>query len=126
MEVYRKIAKEWQISGVVTGFTTSEIVTALATVVRRVEEVRAGERESFAENCYPSVVTEEGSPAARKLVDKYMEPCDTEWRGLGIIPGSGMKLRDEFSKYDARVRFQLPKVQAKPVRPVAAVKFCEA
>lgn len=42
-----------------------------------------------------------------------MEPCDTEWRGLGIIPGSGMKLRDEFSKYDARVRFQLPKVQGK-------------
>lgn len=113
MEVYRKIAKEWQISGVVTGFTTSEIVTALATVVRRVEEVRAGERESFAENCYPSVVTEEGSPAARKLVDKYMKPCDTEWRGLGIIPGSGMKLREEFSKYDARVRFQLPKVQGK-------------
>lgn len=113
MEVYRKIAKGWQISGVVTGFTTSEIVTALATVVRRVEEVRAGERESFAENCYPSVVTEEGSPAARKLVDKYMERCDTEWRGLGIIPGSGMKLRDEFSKYDARVRFQLPKVQGK-------------
>lgn len=113
MEIYRKLAESEGISGVVTGFTTSEIVTALATVVRRVSEVREGKRDAFTENCYPAVVTEEGSPAARKLVSTYMEPCDTEWRGLGVIPASGLKLRGEYASYDARVRFHLPVIHGK-------------
>ena len=113
MDVYRRLAEEEGISGVVTGFTTSEIVTALAVIVRRIEEVREGTITAFTENCYPAIVTETGSPSGRKLVETYMEPCDTEWRGLGIIPKSGMKLREEYQDYDARIRFQLPKVQGK-------------
>lgn len=113
MEVYRRLATDEGISGVVTGFTTSEIVTALAVIVRRIQEVRAGKISAFAENCYPAVVTEEGSPSGRKLVDTFMEPCDTEWRGLGIIPDSGMRLRSQYRDYDARVRFHLPAMRGK-------------
>ena len=38
-------------------------------------------------NCYPRVVKSEGSPEAQKLIEELMEPCDSEWRGLGVIPG---------------------------------------
>ena len=53
-------------------------------------------------NCYPRVVKSEGSPEAQKLIEELMEPCDSEWRGLGVIPGSGLVLRKEWEAFDAR------------------------
>lgn len=112
-KIYDELAEKEHISGVVTGFTTSEIVTALATIITRIQEVRAGKIEAFAGNCYPAVVAEAGSPAARRIVASVMEPCDSEWRGLGGIPGSGMRLREEYAAYDARRKFDLPKVEGR-------------
>jgi hydrogenase expression/formation protein HypD len=60
------------------------------------------------------VVKDEGNPAAQKLVDSVMEPCDTEWRGLGMIEQSGMKLRDEYAAYDARKKYSVPPIEGKP------------
>ena len=105
--VCRKL-KDDGVSGVVAGFTANELMTALAVTI---ELSRKG--EPFFENCYPRVVKEEGNPAAQKLVDSVMEPCDSEWRGLGIIPMSGMKLRDEYGDFDARVKHQVPKIEGK-------------
>ena len=70
--------------------------------------------EPFFRNCYPRVVKPEGNPAAIKLMEKVMTPCDSEWRGLGIIPMSGMILRDEYADFDARKKFSLPKITGKP------------
>ena len=72
------------ISGVVAGFTAKELLTALAVAL-----VRFQEGKPFFVNCYPRVVKSEGSPEAQKLIGELMEPCDSEWRGLGVIPGSG-------------------------------------
>ena len=69
--------------------------------------------EPFFENCYPRVVKDEGSPAALKLMDEFLEPVDTEWRGLGIIEKSGVKLRDKYSDFDARVKFSLPEIKGR-------------
>ncbi|MBR3506486.1 MAG: hydrogenase formation protein HypD, partial [Lentisphaeria bacterium] len=93
------------VSGVVAGFTADEILTALAVIVRLSES-----GEPFFRNCYPRVVRSEGSPTALKLMDTVMEPCDAEWRGLGTIPMSGLKLRPAFAAYDARLKFSLPPV----------------
>ena len=93
------------VSGVVAGFTADEILTALAVIVRL-----SASGEPFFRNCYPRVVRPEGSPAALKLMDTVMEPCDAEWRGLGVIPMSGLKLRPAFAAYDARLKFSLPPV----------------
>lgn len=92
------------ISGAVCGFTADEILTALAEIVRAFGEGNT----PFFRNCYPRVVSADGNPAARKLIAGIMEPCDAEWRGLGIIPGSGLRLREEFADFDARKKFQLP------------------
>ena len=97
------------VSGVLAGFTAKELLTALAVAVRKAEI-----GEPFFVNAYPRVVRSEGSPDAIALVDHYMEPCDSEWRGLGIIPGSGMKLKAEFSGFDARVKYQMPEIHGTP------------
>ena len=95
-------------SGVVAGFTAKELLTALAVIVKRTEQ-----GEPFFENCYPRVVRPEGSPAAQKLVEEMMEPCDARWRGIGVLPASGMKLREKYAEFDARVRFALPHIEGR-------------
>ena len=102
---------EMGMSGVVTGFTASELLTALAVAVKKVQEGRP-----FLVNCYPRVVTEEGSPEARALVHRYMEPCDSRWRGIGVLENSGLRLRPEYAEYDARKKFSLPEIEGKEAR----------
>jgi hydrogenase expression/formation protein HypD len=96
------------VSGVVAGFTASELLTAFAAALKKAEEGKP-----FFVNAYPRVVTREGSIKAQKLVDELMESCDAQWRGLGNIPGSGMKLRDAFADYDARKKYNLPKIEGR-------------
>ena len=97
------------ISGVVAGFTAKELLTALAVAL-----VRFQEGKPFFVNCYPRVVKSEGSPEAQKLIDELMEPCDSEWRGLGVIPGSGLVLRKEWEAFDARKKYAVPPIQGRP------------
>ena len=103
-----KLAEQDGISGVVTGFTAKELLEALAVVVEKSKEGKP-----FFQNCYPRVVREEGNPAAQKVIAEVMESCDSEWRGLGVIPGSGQRLREEYKNYDARIKFRLPKVEGR-------------
>ena len=97
------------ISGVVAGFTAKELLTALAVAL-----VRFQEGKPFFVNCYPRVVKSEGSPEAQKLIGELMEPCDSEWRGLGVIPGSGLVLRKEWEALDARKKYAVPPIQGRP------------
>ncbi len=97
-----KLAKEGT-SGVTTGFTAGEILTAFAVALTRYQE-----GDPFYVNCYPRVVTREGSLEAQQLVEELMEPCDSVWRGLGVIRQSGLKLRKAWEAYDARVKFAVP------------------
>lgn len=106
--IYEELKSEG-ISGVVCGFTAKEIMTALAIVVTRIEE-----GEPFAENAYPRVVTKEGMPIGRKLMAETMEPCDAAWRGIGVIEGSGLKLREEYADYDARNVHEIPEIEGRP------------
>ena len=52
-------------------------------------------------NFYLAVVSKEGNVRAQKLVAKYFQKTDAAWRGMGIVPGTGMELREEYEKYDA-------------------------
>ncbi|MFQ7392294.1 MAG: hydrogenase formation protein HypD [Collinsella aerofaciens] len=57
---------------------------------------------------YRRGVNVDGNPVARQLVEQVFEPCDTTWRGLGPITNSGLSIRPEFSRFDARARFDVP------------------
>ena len=105
--ICEKLAEEGT-SGVVAGFTARELMTALAVIVKKTQE-----GSPFFENCYPRVVRAEGSPAAQRLVEEMMEPCDARWRGIGVLPQSGVQLRPEYAAFDARVKFKIPSMQGR-------------
>ena len=104
-KIYYDLMKQG-ISGVVTGFTGPELLTALAVIVTKSQ---AG--QPFFMHCYPRVVTDEGSPAARKLAAEMTDAVDSEWRGIGIIPKSGLQLKPEYADYDARLKYDMPKIE---------------
>ena len=96
------------VSGVVAGFTAKELVTALAVIVKKI-----GTGEPFFVNCYPRVVTRTGSQAAQRLIRTLMVPCDAEWRGLGVIPQSGLTLAPAYAEFDARQKFGMPAIRGR-------------
>ncbi len=97
------------ISGVCAGFTGLEILTALAVGIR---ESQKG--VPFFINAYPRVVKREGSPSAVKMMNDMMDECDAQWRGLGVIPDSGLKLKEKYRKFDARYKFDMPEIKGRP------------
>lgn len=97
------------ISGVIAGFTAKELLTAIAVILKKQQE-----GGSFFVNAYPRVVKPEGNPAAVKVIREVMEDCDSEWRGLGVIPASGLKLKPEYEAYDAALKYNLPKTSGRP------------
>lgn len=97
------VADELGIPAAVTGFEAEDI---LLSVFNLLSMISLG--DSRCVNLYPAAVRESGNTAAKELVRSVLEPCDAEWRGMGIIPGSGMKLNDEYAGFDALNRFEIP------------------
>lgn len=96
------------VSGVVAGFTAKELLTAFAVILAKYPLGKP-----FFVNCYPRVVTSEGSISGKELMASVMEPCDAEWRGLGVIPLSGLTLRPAYAAYDTRKKYAVPRLKGK-------------
>ncbi len=99
---YEFIAADYKIPAVVTGFEAEDILQAIAMLL---EQIASGRSEI--EIQYTRVVKREGNQKAMALIHAYFEPCDANWRGIGVIPGSGLKLRDTVSRYDVSRVFNL-------------------
>ena len=99
---YEFIAADYKIPAVVTGFEAEDILQAIAMLL---EQIASGRSEI--EIQYTRVVKPEGNQKAMALIHTYFEPSDANWRGIGVIPGSGLKLRDTFSRYDVSRVFNL-------------------
>ncbi len=95
-DAFTFVAGEFGASAAVVGFTPGDV---LLGVLRLVEAVRDGKPSVL--NLYGRVVTPEGNAPARGLLDRFFEPADAVWRGLGTIPGSGLALRPEWAHRDA-------------------------
>lgn len=104
----KRLAEEEGISGIVTGFTAGEIMAAFAILLTKFPEGRP-----FFVNAYPRVVTDEGSRPAQQLIREWMEPCDSVWRGLGLIRNSGLRLKEHAVAFDARKKFAIPKMEGR-------------
>jgi len=63
------------------------------------------------QNGYPRVVTFEGNRPAQKIIDQVFMECDRKWRGIGMIPASGWRLRPDYASFDAEARFQVENIQ---------------
>jgi hydrogenase expression/formation protein HypD len=99
-EPYEFIATDYKIPSVVTGFDAEDILTAIMMLLDQLASNRAA-----IEIQYTKVVRKEGNPKAMALINEYFEPCDANWRGIGVIPGSGLKLRESASRFDVRKIF---------------------
>ncbi len=108
LEAYEAIAARYRVPMVPAGFEPVDILAALLLLVRQLEEGRAG-----VENEYRRSVRPEGNPAARRAVEQVFEVCDRNWRGLGEIPASGLRLRPEFAAFDAENKFELEGIEGR-------------
>ena len=99
---YEPIAARFRVPIVITGFEPLDLLEGTLMTVRQLEAGRAE-----VENQYPRVVKREGNRVAQELVNKVFEVCDRKWRGVGLIPKSGYKLRWEFRDHDAERLFDV-------------------
>jgi len=97
---YGPLAERFKVPMVVTGF---EPVDILHGILACVEQLEAGKAEVF--NAYARAVRSEGNPQALDVMRQVFEVCDRNWRGMGRIPASGLRLREDFVAFDASARF---------------------
>lgn len=99
---YEPIAEQYQVPIVVTGFEPLDILQGLYMTLRALEEGRWG-----VENQYARSVRREGNVQAQQLIRQVFEVTDRAWRGIGVIPRSGLRLREEYAAFDAERRFDV-------------------
>lgn len=99
-EEYEPIAEKYKVPIVVTGFEPVDILQGIFMLIKQLEEGRYE-----VENQYKRSVRREGNIPAKQLIFKVFEIADMKWRGIGLIPNSGFKLKEEFSEFDAEKVF---------------------
>jgi len=99
---YESLSQHFRVPIVVGGFEPVDLLEAISMLVAQLEQGRAE-----VENQYTRSVTRGGNLPAQKLMEEVFEVCDRKWRGIGLIPQSGLRLRAEYAAYDAEKVFEL-------------------
>jgi len=99
---YEPLAQRFHVPIVVTGFEPLDILEGVLMTVEQLEQGRAE-----VENQYSRVLERGGNRPAQELIGKVFEVSDRRWRGVGTIPHSGFRLKEEFRAFDAETRFSV-------------------
>jgi hydrogenase expression/formation protein HypD len=105
---YEPIAARYGTPIVITGFEPVDLLEGILLTVRQLEQGRA-----VVENQYPRAVSREGNFAAQQMIEQVFEVADRNWRGIGSIPNSGYRLREEFGAFDAGSIFDVDHIQTR-------------
>jgi len=108
LEEYVPIAEKYKVPISVTGFEPLDLMLGILQTVQMLEN-----DQYQVKNAYPRVVKYEGNIQAKKIVSEAFIECDRQWRGIGLIPMSGWKLRQEFQTFDAEFRFNVGHIQTR-------------
>ncbi|MFV9567947.1 hydrogenase formation protein HypD [Thermoanaerobacter mathranii] len=111
-KIYEFIPKEFGVSGVISGFEAMDILMSIIMLLKNY-------KNSSIEIQYKRVVRKEGNVKAQKIIEEIFEPCDSTWRGLGKIKGSGLRIKDKYKDFDAAVKFDI-----KPIGGEIEIKGC--
>ncbi len=103
---YVPIASKYKVPIVVTGFEPADLVQGILNTVQQLESGRFE-----VENEYGRAVTKEGNLPAQKIINTVFEIADRKWRGIGLIPQSGLKIRDEYAAFDASIKFDVGHIE---------------
>ncbi|HVT30427.1 MAG TPA: hydrogenase formation protein HypD [Lacipirellulaceae bacterium] len=107
-EEYEPVARNYHVPIVITGFEPVDMLEGVYMTIRQLE---AG--EARVENQYRRAVRREGNLESRKLIEDVFEVCDRKWRGVGIIPKSGYRLRYEYRDHDAERLFEVDDIETR-------------
>jgi hydrogenase expression/formation protein HypD len=99
---YPPLVHKHDVPIVVTGFEPLDILHGLRITIELLET-----GEARLDNAYARAVSEEGNAAAQAILDEVFELTDRGWRGIGVIPQSGWRLRPEFAEFDAELRYEV-------------------
>jgi len=108
LNAYRPFFDQYQIPCVVAGFEPIDILQAISMLVEMLES-----GSPALDNAYPRAVTLAGNTKAQHILEEIFEPTDAGWRGIGVIPDSGLKIREKYAAHDAQKLFdvQVPDVK---------------
>ncbi len=101
-EEYIPLAEKYKTPMVVTGFEPVDILSGLLMVINQLENGNC-----FIENQYGRAVRKEGNIHSKKIISDVFEITDRNWRGIGVIPQSGLKIKSKYSHYDAETVFNI-------------------
>ncbi len=104
-EEYYPIAEKYKVPIVVTGFEPVDILNGIYMCIKQLEEGRAE-----VENQYSRVVNEGGNIHAQNIIKEVFKIRNRKWRGIGEISQSGLGLNDNYSEYDAEIKFNLNEI----------------
>lgn len=99
---YQPLVAKWGIPCVVAGFEPLDILYGLEGLLEQLSQGIAK-----VDNQYNRVVSQTGNVRAQRLMAKFLLPADALWRGLGVIPGSGLALRPQYHAFDATLRHKI-------------------
>jgi len=102
-DAYKPIAEDFKKPCVVAGFEPMQIIEAVSEICRQLADGTAA-----VSSVYPAAVNSQGNKTAQKIIENTFDHCDGYWRGLGLIEKSTLKLKENFSEFDAekRLNFQ--------------------
>lgn len=126
LEPYNFLARDFGVPGVIAGFEPIDILQGILMLLDQMIALEQTEKNSSKSTlqaeiqiAYTRGVKEHGNATARSIVAEVFDTCDAQWRGLGLIPNTGLKPREEFAQFDASARF------SPPLPPTVEPKGCQ-
>ena len=111
-DAYKKVSDDYQKPIVIAGFEPLDVIQSILYLIELVNEYKVD-----IVNQYSRAVSTSGNTQAQEMVAKVLElRSEFSWRGLGAIPHSGLKIRDEYQDFDAEIFFQVPEFNTTDVK----------
>ncbi len=110
LEPYNFIAREFKRPAVIGGFEATDLLQALIALVEQADDPAPHVLNEYARGVSP-----EGNPRAREIMHTVFAPAAARWRGIGVIPDSGLAIRPEFADFDAKLRLELDLPEGKTI-----------
>lgn len=104
---YYSIAEAFQVPITVTGFEPVDILKGILLTIQAMEN-----NTPIVQNAYERAVYPAGNQAAQALIQEYFEVCDRNWRGIGVLPSSGWRLKEKYKDFDAETRFDIKNIHS--------------
>lgn len=101
-EAYQPIVEQYKIPCVIAGFEAADILHGIVLLVQQLMN-----NEAKVDISYQRAVYEKGNHKAMAIMNEVFEPCDAEWRGIGVIGQSGLRVKNSYRSFDASKRFRL-------------------